>query len=121
MGDEKAKIDLTGKWQVRRQFSVNAVAERDLKIFGDRECVVEFADAGILTELSAGDKLTCVYSFDPDFKTISIHAAAGESASAIAGNSYRVIPLNDREMYFMTPPSIDADAYAFEITLLERI
>lgn len=123
---EKAQFNLIGKWQVRRQFNVDATGERNLKSFSDQECIVEFAGDGNFTVLLAGSESTAAYSFDSASKTLRIRQSEDSQASPIAGSddtTYRVIPLNDREMYFQKPHSVEVSLpnIEFETFLLERI
>ena len=123
---KNAQISLTGKWQVRRQFNVDVAGERNLKFFSEQEYIVEFAGDGTLAILLAGNESTVAYSFDPASKNMRIWQSEDSPASLITGSgdtTYRIIPLNDREMYFQKLHSVEVSSpdSEFEIILLERI
>lgn len=123
MENKKAEVRLTGRWRLSRTFTVTAAEERNITVFQDHEYVVNFSDSGIMTEASTGETTTITYHYEPITRTISFQQSSRRLPSSIGDRTdlrFRVIPLNESEMYFMSPPSIE-DGDEFEIILLTRI
>ena len=124
MKNKNAEVRLAGRWRLSRMFTVTATEEKNLKVFQDQEYVADFSSGDTVTESAAGEETTVAYHYDVTTRTISFQQSSRCQPSPISGRvdlCFRVIPLNQSEMYFMSPPAIEDESDEFEIVLLERI
>lgn len=124
MENKNAQVRLTGQWRLSRKFTTNGSDERNLVLYNQPpEYIVGFPAEAIITERCGNDVSTVMYHYDPDTKVISIQQSNRSRPSPISGKTeslYRIIPLNDREMYFQSPHTVEDDSSDFEMILLER-
>lgn len=124
MENKKAEVRLAGKWRLNRTFTVTAAEKKNLMLFNDQEYIVDFSADGIMTETSAGETTAVTYQFEPTTRTINFQQSSRCQPSPISGvadSCFRVIPINESEMYFMSPTSLENDSDEFEIILLECV
>ena len=120
MENRKIESWLESRWRVVRKFIAGDAAGKSLTLYEDY--FVEFAASGTLIETYGDEVTTTTYHFDPGFGTIEIQPTTRSQPSPISctgGAIFRVVPLNDREMYLRKPHSIEVDG-EFETILLER-
>jgi hypothetical protein len=120
MEHQKKESRLDGKWRVVRKFIAGDAAGKSLTLYEDY--FVEFAVGDTLTETHGDEVTTTSYRFDPGSGTIEVQPATRSQPSPISGAGsaiFRVVPLNDREMYLRKPHSVEAGG-EFETILLER-
>ncbi len=121
MENRKKEIRLDGKWRVVRKFIDGDPGGRNITLYDDY--IVEFAAGDTLIETHRAKVTTTTYHFDPGSCTIEIQPVARTQPSSISGAGgaiFRVVPLNDREMYLRKPHSVEAGG-DFETILLERL
>jgi hypothetical protein len=119
MENRKTGSRLDGKWRVVRKFIAGDAAGKSLTLYEDY--FVEFAAGDTLIETHGDEITTTTYSFDPGFGTIEVQPTSRTQPSPISGAGstiFRVVPLNNREMYIRKPHSVEADG-EFETILLE--
>lgn len=120
MENREIESRLDGKWRVVRKFIAGDAAGKSLTLYEDY--FVKFAAGDTLIE-THGDEVTATsYHFDTDAGTIEIQPVARTKPSPISGAGgarFRVVPLNDREMYLRKPHSVEVGG-EFEMILLER-
>jgi hypothetical protein len=114
---------LDGKWRVVRKFTAGGDAtEQNTTLFEDY--VVEFATGGTLIETHDGEVTTVTYRFDAEAGTIeTLPATDSTQSNPIFGGGgaiFRVVPLNDREIYLRRPHSVEAEG-EFETILLKKV
>ncbi len=103
-----------------RKFIDGDPGGRNITLYDDY--IVEFAAGDTLIETHGNKITTTTYRFDPGSGTIEIQPTSRTQSSPISGASgaiFRIVPLNDREMYLRKPHSVEA-AGDFETILLER-
>lgn len=126
MKEQESKLWLTGTWRVCRKFKTNGTDEYNLIIFSGKGYIVSFPADGIITEMDGVDTTTTSYTYDSDKRVIDIQTTERTTPSPISGtgnNLFRIILLNDREVYFQKPHSVkygNTDT-EFELVLLERL
>lgn len=126
MKKKENEVTLDGRWRLSRRFTVEGGDRRNLTTYGREDHIVEFPAQGIITERSGNEVTTVIYHYDPPTRVIDIRQsdrAAPSPLSCHKNNLFRVIPLNEREMYFQKPYSVEAEDphTEFEMILLERI
>lgn len=124
MENKKPEVRLTGRWRLHRTFTVTAAQEKNTVLFRDQEYIVDFSDGDTMTESSDGEITKVAYHYEPMTRAISFRQSSRRHPSPISRRAdlqFRIIPLNETEMYFMSPPSIEDDSDEFELILLERI
>lgn len=126
MENKKIDVLLTGRWRISRQSRVDTVGEYDLTVYKGREFIVEFPNDGVMTEAGDGAITTTTYHYDPTARVISIQPTDYTPLNPISGSGdapFRIIPLNDEEMYFLRPHSVEVgdEDSVIESFLLERI
>jgi hypothetical protein len=120
MENQKKESRLDGKWRVVRKFIAGDAGGKSLTLYEDY--FVEFAAGDTLIETHDDEVTTTSYCFDPGSGTIDVQPITRSQPSPIsdAGSAiFRVVPLNDREMYLRKPHSVEASG-EFETILLER-
>ncbi len=121
MENREKETRLDGKWRVVRKFIAGDAAGKSLTLYEDY--FVEFADGDTLIETHGDEVTTTTYRFDPVAGTIDIQPTTHSQPSPISGADgaiFRVVPLNDREMYLRKPHSVEAGG-EFETILLEKV
>lgn len=119
MENRKKEIRLDGKWRVVRKFIDGGEAGKSLTLFEDY--FVEFAAGDTLIETCDNEVTTTTYRFDAGSGTIEILATGAQQSPILGAGSaiFRIVSLNDHEMYFRKPHSVEA-AGEFELILLEH-
>ncbi len=121
MENHKKEIRLDGKWRVVRKFIDGDPGGRNITMYDDY--MVEFAAGDTLIETHGNEVSTTIYRFDPGSGTIEIQPTRRSQSSPISGADgmiFRVVPLNDREMYLRKPHSVEIGG-DFETILLEMV
>ncbi|GAB0481669.1 hypothetical protein KML24007_04150 [Alistipes indistinctus] len=123
MVNKKAGVRLTGRWRLSRRFNVNGANEHNLRGFGLEEYIIEFLMDGVMTVTNDGLPISATYQYEPASRIISIEFSDSDSESPLAGDTpFRIIPLNEREMYFQRLSSVEVNPFddSFEVILFER-
>ncbi len=121
MKNRKIDSRLEGKWRVVRKFIAGDAAGKSLTLYEDY--FVEFADGDSLIETHGAEAMTTSYRFDPGSDTIDVQPTNRSQPSPISGAGgaiFRIVPLNDREIYLRKPHSVETDG-DFETILLEKM
>jgi hypothetical protein len=121
MGNRKTGSRPDGKWRVVRKFIAGDAAGKSLTLYEDY--FVEFAADGTLIETHGAEVTTTTYHFDPGSGTIEVQPTTRSQPSPISGvgsTIFRVVHLNDREMYLRKPHSVEVGG-EFETILLEHL
>ena len=120
MENQKKEIRLDGKWRVIRKFIDGDPGGRNITLYDDY--IVEFVAGDTIIETHGNEVTTTSYRLDPEAGTIEIQPTSRTQSSPISGAGcaiFRIVPLNDREMYLRKPHSVEAGG-DFETILLER-
>jgi hypothetical protein len=120
MENGRKEIRLDGKWRVVRKFIGGDAAGKSMTLYEDY--IVEFAAGDTLIETHGNEVTTTSYRLDPGSGTIDIQPTTRSQPSPISGAGstiFRIVPLNDREMYLRKPHSVEAEG-EFETILMER-
>ncbi len=118
MENRKTDSRLDGKWRVVRKFIDGDPGGRNITLYDDY--IVEFAAGDTLIETHGNEVTITTYRFDPGSGTIHIQPTSRSQPSPISGASsaiFRIVPLNEREMYLRKPHSVEAGG-EFEMILL---
>ncbi len=120
MENRKIDIRLDGKWRVIRKFIDGDTAGKSMTIYEDY--FVEFPAGGTIIETHGEEVTRTSYHFEPGSDTIEIEPTTRSRPSPISGAGgaiFRIVPLNDREIYLRKPHSVETDG-DFETILLEK-
>ena len=126
MENKKTDVLLLGRWRISRQSRADSVGKHELIVCKGQEFIIGFLKDGVLTEAGDGCITTTKYHFDPTTRVISLQPTDCTPPNPISGIGdapFRIIPLNDREMYFVRPHTVDTgdEDADFVSLLLERI
>ncbi len=120
MENREIESRLDGKWRVVRKFIAGDAAGKSLTLYEDY--FVEFGAGDALIETHGDEVTRTSYRFKPGSGTIEIQSTTRSQPSPICGAGgaiFRVVHLNDREVYLRKPHSVEVGG-EFETILLER-